>query len=174
MDLLNSEPLQACQSIIIYCTRRQTTENIAEMLRSMLAPGEFPIAVGPAGKKRRRTSADKLHIEAYHAGLPGPQRTRVQHSFISGQLRVVVATVAFGMGLDKPDIRAIIHFDMPSSLESYVQEIGRAGRDGNVAFCHVFLDQNVGVPIIICAFCLQSVLSSCRVAFGKSMTTIIM
>ena len=62
---------------------------------------------------------------------------------MSGNLRVVVATVAFGMGLDKADVRAIIHYNMPKSFESYVQEIGRAGRDGDLAQCHVFLDAEV-------------------------------
>ena len=64
---------------------------------------------------------------------------------MTGRLRVIVCTVAFGMGLDKPDVRAVIHYNMPKSFESFVQEIGRAGRDGNPAHCHVFVDKEVGL-----------------------------
>lgn len=69
----------------------------------------------------------------YHAGLDGAQRTAVQEAFLSGAINVVVATNAFGMGIDKRDIRAIVHVDMPGSVESYYQEIGRAGRDGRTS-----------------------------------------
>lgn len=81
--------------------------------------------------------------ESYHAGLTPAQRKRVQNAFMSGRLRVVVATVAFGMGLDKPDVRGVIHYNMPKSMESYVQEIGRAGRDRKTSHCHLFLDSEV-------------------------------
>lgn len=135
IDLVLSEPFCSCSSVIVYCTRRQTTQYIAEMLRSHLQHSAQP--------RGRRKHDDLLDVECYHAGMTPPQRSRVQRLFISGRLRVVVATVAFGMGLDKPDVRAIIHYDMPSSIESYVQEIGRAGRDGQSAYCHVFLDHKV-------------------------------
>ena len=88
--------------------------------------------------------------ESYHAGMTAAQRRRVQKRFMSGELRVVVATIAFGMGLDKPDVRAIIHYNMPKTFEGYVQEIGRAGRDGLPAHCHVFLDPEVRFVLVFC------------------------
>ena len=87
------------------------------------------------------TSANS--VEAYHAGMPPGVRRRVQNQFMTGRLRIVTATVAFGMGLDKSDVRAVIHFNLPKSFESYVQEIGRAGRDQKEAQCHVFLEPQV-------------------------------
>lgn len=81
--------------------------------------------------------------EAYHAGLSAHRRKTVQKAFMSGQIRTVVATVAFGMGLNKPDIRAVIHYNMPGTFEGYVQEVGRAGRDGLIAHCHLFLNPGV-------------------------------
>jgi ATP-dependent DNA helicase RecQ len=77
---------------------------------------------------------------AYHAGLPDHERTRVQDAFATGSLRVVCATNAFGMGIDRPDVEAVIHFAIPGSLEAYYQEIGRAGRDGRSATATLLWD----------------------------------
>lgn len=82
--------------------------------------------------------------EAYHAGMCARERQRVQRAFMEGRLRVVVATVAFGMGLDRPDVRAVLHLGLPPSFENYVQAVGRAGRDGQPAHCHLFLQPQVG------------------------------
>jgi ATP-dependent DNA helicase RecQ len=98
------------ESGIVYCIARRSAESVAEFLRSK-----------------------RVRALAYHAGLEPAERERVQDAFLSGAVDVVVATVAFGMGIDKPDIRYVIHRDMPGSIEGYCQEIGRAGRDGGPA-----------------------------------------
>lgn len=79
-----------------------------------------------------------LEAAAYHAGLPEDERTRVQDAFAAGKLRVVCATNAFGMGIDRPDVEAVVHMDIPGSVEAYYQEIGRAGRDGRSAVATLF------------------------------------
>lgn len=93
------------------------------------------------GGKRKRTL--KTTIEPYHAGLAGSRRRTIQNAFMRGDLKIVVATIAFGMGINKADIRCVIHYNMPMNFESYVQEVGRAGRDGKPAHCHLFLDSKV-------------------------------
>jgi ATP-dependent DNA helicase RecQ len=82
----------------------------------------------------------RIEAAAYHAGLADEQRTRVQDAFASGSLRAVCATNAFGMGIDRPDVEAVIHFAIPGSVEAYYQEIGRAGRDGRPATATLLWD----------------------------------
>lgn len=105
------------------------------------------LSINSARKKIRKPL--KWMAEAYHAGMSASERRRVQNNFMCGELRVVVATVAFGMGLDKSDVRGIVHYNMPKSFESYVQEIGRAGRDGHPAHCHLFLDPEVCASVVL-------------------------
>lgn len=106
------------KSGIIYCLSRKKVEELSEVLK-----------------------ANNIKAAPYHAGLDSVTRSQTQDDFLMERIDVIVATIAFGMGIDKPDVRFVIHYDIPKSLEGYYQETGRAGRDGGEGICIAFYAQ---------------------------------
>jgi DNA topoisomerase-3 len=109
-----------------------------ELARTLLeAPGRLPAIVYAPTRKQVESLpgelGDNIRAASYHAGMDAARRDRVQTRFLSGELDVIVATIAFGMGIDKADVRTVIHMALPGSVEGYYQEIGRAGRDGTMS-----------------------------------------
>jgi ATP-dependent DNA helicase RecQ len=107
---------------------------VLDQVADLPAPGLLYVATRAGAEKYARGLRERgLRAAAYHAGLPASERERVHQDFLADRFDAVVATTAFGMGIDKPNVRFVVHADIPGSLDSYYQEIGRAGRDGQDA-----------------------------------------
>nr|CUU98687.1 hypothetical transcript [Hymenolepis microstoma] len=129
IKMLQRPPFSEQLSILVYAATRDLTERLAGYIRTCLQDVKEKIG--------RRTVG--WNTAVYHAGLTSKVRDRVQKRFMSGKVRVLVATSAFGMGLNKQDLQAVIHYSLPKSFENYIQEIGRVGRNGQQSYCHTFL-----------------------------------
>jgi superfamily II DNA helicase RecQ len=120
------------QSTIIYASTRAQVDEIASFLRTAISDNSSVETIGSKASM----------VEAYHAGMTTADRSRAHTHFLTGQTFVIVATTAFGMGIDKPDIRRVIHFGCPKTIEEYYQQVGRAGRDGYVAECSMYVSES--------------------------------
>ncbi|WP_349917906.1 RecQ family ATP-dependent DNA helicase [Aeromonas veronii] len=121
---------------------------IAEILKEPAAPTIVYVTLQHSAQQcAERLQRAGIRACAYHAGLDSDVRSRIQHDFMAGKQDCIVATIAFGMGIDKADIRRVIHYDLPKSIENYSQEIGRAGRDGLPSRC-VVLANRAQLPVL--------------------------
>jgi DNA topoisomerase-3 len=155
-DIVAQLGLQGCERFIHGFRRTNIAVEVVEkgpadradaVIALLSDPGRRPAIVYAPTRREAESLADELsggaRAVAYHAGMPSAARADAQRAFLAGEIEVVVATIAFGMGIDKPDVRTVVHTALPATLEGYYQEIGRAGRDGGASravLFHSFVD----------------------------------
>ena len=159
--------MSKCKSIIIYCRSIFDTVRVAKFLDSRLQKTdqdkkEYPASISSdyvvssdsrkrirgasaneGGATKKPKSEPEWTFASYHARMRLSLKEEIEASFMSGKLRVIVTTVALGMGIDKDNVKAVIHYNIPADIETYLQQIGRAGRNGMTAYCHIFV--SVGI-----------------------------
>lgn len=135
------------KNLFLQMSPTAASERYAQLLKRVKSNPDSPTIVYVTLQKTAESVATFLNengasAQHYHAGMKSDERELIQNQFMQGELNCIVATIAFGMGIDKKDVRQVLHFDLPKSIENYSQEIGRAGRDDQISNCEIFANND--------------------------------